>query len=314
MSATIRVGTCAWVEKGLIADWYPSTATTAEARLRFYAEHYDTVEVDSSYYAIPAERTVYNWGQRTPPGFVFHIKAFGLMTGHRVRPEQLPADLRTLVDEVTPHGYVVPSDALRDRVFARFRRALDPLRAEGKLGGVLFQLPPSAIPGRHAWEVIDHARAALPDDELLIEFRQRDWLAPDLQDETFSSLSERNLTYVVVDAPRVATANIAQTVIATTSDTAYVRFHGRNAATWNSRGAGASARFDHLYADAELAEWVEPLRGLAQATSRAYAMFNTNADTQGPDNADRLRQLLHDHRVPVAPAPGPAQGNLFPLT
>ena len=167
MSATIRVGTCAWVEKGLIADWYPSTATTAEARLRFYAEHYDTVEVDSSYYAIPAERTVYNWGQRTPPGFVFHIKAFGLMTGHRVRPEQLPADLRALVDEVTPQGYVVPSDALRDRVFARFRRALDPLRAEGKLGGVLFQLPPSAIPGRHAWEVIDHARAALPDDELL---------------------------------------------------------------------------------------------------------------------------------------------------
>jgi uncharacterized protein YecE (DUF72 family) len=115
VSATIRVGTCAWVEKGLIADWYPSTATTAEARLRFYAEHYDTVEVDSSYYAIPAERTVYNWGQRTPPGFVFHIKAFGLMTGHRVRPEQLPADLRTLIDEVTPHGYVVPSDALRDR-------------------------------------------------------------------------------------------------------------------------------------------------------------------------------------------------------
>ena len=203
MSATIRVGTCAWVEKGLIADWYPSTATTAEARLRFYAEHYDTVEVDSSYYAIPADRTVYNWGQRTPPSFVFHIKAFGLMTGHRVRPEQLPADLRTLVDEVTPQGYVVPSEALRDRVFARFRRALDPLRAEDKLGGVLFQLPPSAIPGRHAWEVIDHARAALPDDELLIEFRQHDWLAPDLQDETFSSLRERNLTYVVVDAPNL---------------------------------------------------------------------------------------------------------------
>ena len=126
-------------------------------------------------------------------------------------------------------------------------------------------------------------------------------------------MRERNLTYVVVDAPHVTTANVAPTVIATTSNTAYVRFHGRNTATWNSRGAGASARFDHLYADAELAEWVEPLRQLAGATSRAYAMFNTNADTQGPDNEDRLRQLLHDHHVPVAPAPGPAQGNLFPL-
>lgn len=313
MSAELRVGTCAWVEKGLIADWYPKTATTAEARLRYYAEHFDTVEVDSSYYAIPAERTVFNWAQRTPPGFVFHIKAFGLMTGHRVRPEQLPTDLRTLVDEVTAQGNVVPSDALRDRVFARFRRALDPLRAEGKLGGVLFQLPPSAVPGRAAWELIDHARAQLPDDELLVEFRQRDWLAPDLQEETLSSLRERGLTYVVVDAPDVSTANVAQTVVATTSDTAYVRFHGRNAGTWNARGGGASARFDHLYADAELEEWVEPLRELARATSKAYAMFNTNADTQGPDNADRLRQLLMAHDVPVRPAPGPAQGELFPL-
>ncbi len=313
MSATIRVGTCAWVEKGLIAGWYPSTATTAEARLRYYAEHYDTVEVDSPYYAIPSERTVFNWAQRTPPGFVFHIKAFGLMTGHRVRPEQLPADLRTLVDEVTPHGNVVPSEALRDRVFARFRRTLDPLRVDGKLGGILFQLPPSAIPGRHAWELIDHARAALPDDELLIEFRQHDWLAPDLQDETFSSLRERGLSYVVVDAPKVHSANVAQTVIATTSDTAYVRFHGRNAATWNSRGEGASSRFDHLYSDAELTEWVEPLRRLAQATGKAYAMFNTNADTQGPDNADHLRHLLQEHHVPVSLAPGPAQGELFHL-
>ena len=307
MSATIRVGTCAWVEKGLIAGWYPSTATTAEARLRYYAEHYDTVEVDSPYYAIPSECTVFNWAQRTPPGFVFHIKAFGLMTGHRVRPEQLPADLRTLVDEVTPHGNVVPSEALRDRVFARFRRTLDPLRVDGKLGGILFQLPPSAIPGRHAWELIDHARAALPDDELLIEFRQHDWLAPDLQDETFSSLRERGLSYVVVDAPKVHSANVAQTVIATTSDTAYVRFHGRNAATWTSRGEGASSRFDHLYSDAE------PLRRLAQATGKAYAMFNTNADTQGPDNADHLRHLLQEHHVPVSLAPGPAQGELFHL-
>ena len=101
--------------------------------------------------------------------------------------------------------------------------------------------------------------------------------------------------------------------MATTSDTAYVRFHGRNAATWNARGGGASARFDHLYSDAELGEWVEPLRELARATSKAYAMFNTNADTQGPDNADRLRQLLQTHHVPVRPAPGPAQGELFHL-
>ena len=61
MTATVRVGTCAWVEKGLIADWYPQTATSAEARLRFYAEHFDTVEVDSTFYAVPAVATVRGW-------------------------------------------------------------------------------------------------------------------------------------------------------------------------------------------------------------------------------------------------------------
>ncbi|MFM7248228.1 MAG: DUF72 domain-containing protein, partial [Actinomycetota bacterium] len=229
MTATVRVGTCAWVEKGLIADWYPPTATSAEARLRFYAEHFDTVEVDASYYAIPAERTTFNWAERTPAGFVFHVKAFGLITGHRVRPEQLPADLRPLVSEVTGQGHVVPSAALEERVLARFARALRPLADAGRLGGVLVQLPPSAVPGRAAWERLDRIRAGLPGHDLMVEFRQRDWLSPDRVDETLAGLRERGLTYVAVDAPRVATPNVAQTVVAATSATGYVRFHGRNA-------------------------------------------------------------------------------------
>jgi uncharacterized protein YecE (DUF72 family) len=196
-------------------------------------------------------------------------------------------------------------------VFARFRSALGPLRRAGKLGGVLLQLPPSARPGREAWARLDHARAALPDDDLLVEFRRREWLEPDLLEETLEGLRTRGLSYVAVDAPIVQSVNVVRTAVAATTGTGYVRFHGRNAAMWNTRTGGASARFDHLYADAELAEWVEPLRALAAATSRLYAMFNTNADTQGPDNAGRLRQLLEDAGVPVTPAPGPAQRGLF---
>jgi uncharacterized protein YecE (DUF72 family) len=313
MSATIRVGTCAWVEKGLIEGWYPPHATSAEARLRFYAEHFDTVEVDASYYAIPSARTTAGWAERTPDDFVFHVKAFGLMTGHGVRPEQLPADLRPLVDRVTPRGYVQPSDLLTDRVFARFRTALEPLRAAGKLGGVLFQLPPGAHPTAESWRRIDHARAALPDDELYVEFRQRSWLEPRQREITLDHLRRRNLAYVPVDAPDVTTDNVVETVVASTADVAYVRFHGRNAATWNTRTGGASARFDYAYADDELAEWIEPLRALGRATSRLYAMFNTNHGTQGPDNAERLRGLLAAAGVPVAGPRGPDQPELFSL-
>ena len=145
----------------------------------------------------------------------------------------------------------------------------------------------------------------------MVEFRQRDWLAPGFREETLESLRERHLTYVAVDAPDVTSENVIETVIASTSPIGYVRFHGRNAEAWNRRGGGASARFDHLYADHELAAWVEPLRTLSAATTRLYAMFNTNADTQGPDNAGRLRQLLADAMVPVSQPRGPAQGELF---
>src|SRR5215475_5102665 len=92
----IRVGICAWADPALIEDgsFYPRKSMSAEARLRFYASAFDVVEVNSSYYAIPDARAVARWVERTPPGFVFHVKAFAPMTGHSVRPEALPAEMR----------------------------------------------------------------------------------------------------------------------------------------------------------------------------------------------------------------------------
>ena len=90
MPAPIHLGTCSWADQGLIETWYPSTARSSEARLRYYAERYDTVEVNSSYYAIPEAGTATKWAERTPDGFVFHVKAFGMMTGHRVATSTRP--------------------------------------------------------------------------------------------------------------------------------------------------------------------------------------------------------------------------------
>jgi len=89
---------------------------------------------------------------------------------------------------------------------------------------------------------------------------------------------------------------VIPTVVATTSPTAYVRFHGRNAATWNKRGGGAAERFDYLYSGDELAEWVEPMRELAGQAEQVYALMNTNSTSdgtaQGPENARRLAAAL----------------------
>ena len=311
MASQVRVGTCSWADKGLIERWYPRDRTSAEARLHYYAENFDTVEVNSSYYAIPEPETAQRWVDRTPPGFVFHVKAFGIMTGHRVLPEQLPPDLRARVERVTARGYVDPDDELRRRVFERFHAALEPLRAAGKLGGILMQYPPGFAPVGDWGARLLADRDALGGDEMLVEFRRREWLVDDMREEVLGFLAAGGLSYVTVDAPRVASDNVVATVVAATTDTAYVRFHGRNAATWNVRGGDASERFDHYYNEEELGEWVEPLRELALTRGRTYAFFNTNNADQGPVNAKVLRRLLDAADVPVVPAHGPDQAELF---
>ena len=94
----VRVGVCSWADPALIEDgsFYPKKSMTAEARLRWYARFFDTVEINSSYYAIPAARNAVLWAERTPPGFVFNVKAYALMTGHHARPQTLPAELQLL--------------------------------------------------------------------------------------------------------------------------------------------------------------------------------------------------------------------------
>ena len=109
------------------------------------------------------------------------------------------------------------------------------------------------------------------------------------------------MSYVTVDAPRLDRANVPETVVAATSPIAYVRFHGRNAATWNSRGGSAAVRFDYLYEPEELVDWVDPLRELAAGAEQAYAYFNNNNQTNGvaqaPAGAELLRRILEEHEV-----------------
>jgi uncharacterized protein YecE (DUF72 family) len=307
--AEIRIGTCSWADEALSKHFYPPGTPPAE-RLAFYAQHFDTVEVDSTYYRLPAEQMVERWAERTPEGFVMHVKAFGLMTRHPVKLESLPTDLR---DEapVDDKGRVErPSREFRGEVFRRFLEALEPLRSQGKLGGILFQFPSYVVRKEASLDYITWARDQLGDDEMLVEFRHISWLEEDARDETLRFLEEIGATHVIVDAPRIEGAkNTVPTVPALTSPTLYVRFHGRNASTWNKRGGSAAERFDYLYSDDELREWVKPLRELSEQAEQAYAFFNNNATSpdgrggrvaQAATNAVALRKLLEAEHVPVS--------------
>jgi uncharacterized protein YecE (DUF72 family) len=282
MSASVRVGTCSWADETLTKVWYPKRIRTGEARIRHYAERFDTVEANSTYYRLPDAELVANWAERTPEGFTMHVKAFGLMTRHPVKLEALPEDMRDGMP-VDGRGRVDrPSRELRAEVFRRFSRALEPLRERGKLGGILLQFPSYVVYKPASLDYLEWAAAQLAGDEILVEFRHRSWLDDENRADTLAFLEERGLTYVIVDAPKTDARNLVPTVVARTSPTAYVRFHGRNAATWNKRTGSAAERFDYLYSPEELQEWVPALRELAADAASVYAMFNNNGRSQMP--------------------------------
>jgi uncharacterized protein YecE (DUF72 family) len=282
VAARIRIGTCSWADESLVKYWYPKGVRSGEERLRYYAEHFDTVEANSTYYRLPDEQMVANWAERVPDGFVMHVKAFGMMTRHPVKADVLPPELRDGAPVDNRGRIDRPPRELRAEVFRRFARALEPLRERGKLGGILLQFPSYIVYKPISLEYIEWAADQLPGDELLVEFRHRSWLDDENRAQTLSFLESRGLTYVIVDAPKTDAKNLVPTVVARTSKTAYVRFHGRNASTWNKRTGSAAERFDYLYSEQELEEWVEPLKELTLDTESVYAMFNNNGRSEMP--------------------------------
>lgn len=279
----------------MASSWYPEHVTSAEDRLRHYSSFFDTVEVDSTFYGFPSERTAALWAARTPPGFTFHIKAFAVMTRHAARPEQLPADMRTLDEfQLDQGGHIVhPSAAFRELVFNRFRRALGPLRSAEKLGVILLQFPPYLTAGPRSRDYIAQAVDWLRPDHSAVEFRHSSWLAANEAPRTMRWLRELGASYVSVDEPSLPGHTVLPPLaVSTHPETSYVRLHGRNQATWNARVASAAERFRYLYSEEELKEWVPKVKALSAESRETFVMFNNCYADYAPRNARQLMSLL----------------------
>jgi len=279
--ATVRIGVCSWADEGMTKHWYPPGVRGSAERLAYYSDHFDVVEADSPFYRLPTPEVAAKWAERTPPGFLFHVKASGEMTGHR--------------------------EAEREPAFREFRDALVPLERSGKLRGVLLQYHPRVVKSREALDELLAARDLLDPLVPLIEFRHRSWLEEDERADTLAFLERNGLAYVSVDAPRTRASNVVPSIAAATHSVAYVRFHGRNWRTWNIRGAKTSGeRFDWRYSEQELGEWVEPLGSLAGEAEEVYAMFNNNRNDYAPQGGQMLRRLLDSAGVAAAGGIEPA--------
>lgn len=288
------VGTSSWTDKTLIeSGWYPKDVKTPEQRLAFYSERFSLVEVDSTYYGLPAERNAVLWSERSPPHFTFNVKAFSMMTHHPTRAASMPKHLR---DKAGSKASVYQKDlppAVVDEVFEMFRSALMPLHSAGKLGFVLFQFPEWFLPGEESERYILSCAQRLPDYRLAIEFRRKTWMEARAA-RTLKFLKEHNLPYVCVDMPQGFDSSVPPVVAATVDDVAVMRFHGHNDENWRKRGISVAQRFDYLYREDELRAWRPKLFELSEHARRTHVLFNNCFRDNGVRNAAQMADLLRD--------------------
>jgi len=293
-----RVGTASWLDQSLVASnrFYPRLAMSAEDRLRWYARFFDCVEINSTYYALPSPRNAVRWAERTPPGFLFHVKAYSLMTGHHPRLESLPPELRLMLPEDVPlrrHGEVdrdrLPAEAL-DQCFTLFRAALEPLVAAGKLGYVLFQLAPWVRYDERTLGYLASLRGRLPGWTLAVEFRNETWI-PERTEAVIGFLRQQGLVLATVDAVWQPWVDAT-----TTAEWAVVRLHGRNLRGWLDQRAGreptVAEKYDYLYGPEELGDLAGRARRLHRHARRVAVTFNNNNEDFPTQNALDLKRLL----------------------
>jgi len=289
MDGRIVVGTSSWADPGFIAEWYPAGLPAGE-RLPWYAERFEAVEVNATWYAPPAEHTTAHWDEQTPDGFTFDIKLHRLLSRHGGRVDSLPPDLREEA-EFASRGRVRLTPRLEAALIERTLEGIEPLARTGKLGAFLLQLSPSFEPRKHVLSELDALVDRLAPHPVAVEFRHRAWLRGEQLERTLGHLDAIGAVFVCVDAPRGRQVTLLPPVDAITDRRlAYFRAHGRNAEGW-AKGKTVADRFGWEYSDAELEEIRGRVQALAQEVPAVRLMFNNNRGADAPRAAERFREL-----------------------
>lgn len=287
----IRVGTCSWSDKSLLASgWYPPKAREAASRLGYYARYFTTVEIDSSFYAIPVESALYQWVSRTPPDFVFNIKSFGLFTHHAVNAVAISREFREPDGKQRLRLHDLPREHRR-RLWDTFFGRVMVLHRMGRLGYLLFQFPPSFEYSEPALDYIKRLAELSRPAQAAVEVRHRSWMEKGKKEIFLDLLREENIAYVAVDEPRLLWTVPFEWHVTATWGTV-LRLHGRNGAAWMKKGASVAERFAYRYDSAELKAFAEATLKLPESTERTYVMFNNCFRDYAVTNALQLKGFL----------------------
>ncbi len=294
----ILIGVASWTDPSMTAAgvFYPAGVSSPEARLRYYASRYPLVEVDSTYYAIPARRSAELWVERTPPGFVFDAKAHALLTGQPSEVNRLPGYIRdALPERLAKQERVYATDLpdeVRDEVWGAFLDALSPLRDSGRMGSLLLQFPRWFTPTRASAALLEDAARRLDGWRTAVEFRNREWFSDRLRERTLALLQRNGLVHVVVDAPPGFESSVPAVPAATSRALAVVRFHGRNTNTWEAKVTRVSDRFRYFYDREQLREWLPLITAITEQSEEVHLVFNNCYGNYATTNALEMHSLL----------------------
>lgn len=268
LTTPLWIGTSGYSFDDWTGPFYPD-GTPKGKRLDFYATQFPCVEINSTYYGIPHPAIMAKLAEKVPEGFEFTAKAFEAMTHRRAQAPEL---------------------------YRQYLEAIEPLRAAGKFHGVILQFPGAFRNERDNRAHLVFLRRHLPGLDVWAEFRHDSWNRP----EVYRFLRDQGLGFIAVDEPRLP--GLFPPVAEVTNDVAYVRFHGRNAATWwggtthgrkdtPARG-GHTDRYDWDYTQAELEEWTGKIREMAARARKAYVFFNNCYMGRAVRSARLMKGLL----------------------
>jgi uncharacterized protein YecE (DUF72 family) len=278
----------------------------AGERLAWYAQQFEMVEVNSSFYSVPDPRLVQRWVHSTPDDFVFDVKLHQLLSRHSTNLKLLPPALQKKA-ESDAKGRVKLTPKLEAAMIAEFRRPLEILRGNEKLGALLLQLSPGFSPRKHQLNELDDLLGGLGDYRIAIELRNRNWVERENLEPTLDFFRKHSATMVFVDAPAEKHFTIMPPKLNTITnpELAYLRLHGRDAHAYTT-GKTVAARFNYDYSDKEIDEVADRARALAKEAKQVHVIFNNNALDYAPHAAARMRKALGQMIRPM-----PRQTELF---
>jgi uncharacterized protein YecE (DUF72 family) len=286
----VRIGTSGWNYPGGKGTWngifYPKPRPKGFDELAYYAEHFDTVEVNTTFYGQPRAEVCRAWAEKTPPSFDFSLKLYQKFTHPTMYRERvassLPPDARGASETVA--ALARPNAADLDE----FRRGIDPLASAGKLGALLAQFPPSFKSDQASRDYLAELLSVFAGYAVAVELRHRSW--SDRLAETLALLNEFGAAWAQIDEPKFR-FSIRQNHLPNIKGFYYMRLHGRNAAAWWHHDKGED-RYNYLYSSQELQEFTETAYAASRLVKKAYLYTNNHYSAKSVANAAMIKQIL----------------------